>query len=264
MDELLRITDLSYKKKDTILKKINLFIGYNRWYTLIGNNGSGKTTLAHIIVGLIKDYSGDIEFNYMPFNKENLVELRDKMAIVFTNIDDNIVENNVYDEITFELKNMNYDNHFIEKAINEIDKLTNVKEFINKNTLDLTLEEKYMLVLTSVLIKKPKLLILDSCFTDISNSLKKRIYQIIKMYNDNNKITILNISNDIEDALLGNNIILLENKKIAFNETTKKVFNDNLLKNKPFIVNLSEFLKLYELIDENYFKEEELVDELWK
>ena len=261
MDELLRINDLSYKKK---LKKINLFIGYDRWYTLLGNNSSGKTILVKIIVGLIKDYTGEIEFNYMLLNKENLNEIRDKISVIFTNIDDNIVENNVYDEIAFELKNMNYDKSFIENAIDEIDKLTDIKSIINKNILDLTIEEKYLLVLTSALIKKPKLLILDSCFTNISNSFKKKIYQIIKKYNENNKLTVINITNDIEDALLGNNIILLENKKIAFNETTKKVFNDEMLKEKPFILNLSESLKLYELIDENYFNKEELVDKLWK
>ncbi len=264
MDELLKITDLSFKRNETILKKVNLFIGYDRWYTLLGKTGSGKTTLVKIIVGLLKDYSGDIEFNYMSLNSDNIREIREKISAIFTCIDDNIVENNVYDEITFELKNMNYNRDFIDEYIDDVDRYTGIKELIGKNVSDLSLEEKYMLVLTTALIKKPKLLILDECFTNISSSFKRKIYKIIKKYNEDNKMTVINITNDIEDSLLGNNIILLENKKIAFNETTKKVFNDGLLEEKPFILKLSESLKLYELIEDNYFTWEELVDALWK
>ncbi|MBP5408256.1 MAG: hypothetical protein J6Y42_03885, partial [Bacilli bacterium] len=65
-----------------------------------------------------------------------------------------------------------------------------------------------------------------------------------------------------------NNIILLENGQIKFNESVRKVFNDKLLTEEdvdlPFIVELSEYLKLYEVTDDNYYSMEELVDAVWK
>ena len=59
---------------------------------------------------------------------------------------------------------------------------------------------------------------------------------------------------------------ILANDK--FNESVRKVFNDKLLTEEdadlPFIVELSEYLKLYEVINDNYYSMEELVDAVWK
>jgi len=156
----------------------------------------------------------------------------------------------------------------IKQSIDEIDEYTDIKSFINKEITDLNLEEKYLLVLTSALIIKPKLLVIDETFSKLNQKLRKKLYNIIASYKEKNKLTVLNISQNLEDSLLGDKIILLENQKIVFNENVEKVFDDKLLtsenNNVPFIVKLSEYLRLYELIDKNYYNMEDLVDALWK
>lgn len=269
MDEILKITDLSFGYGDLkLIDKLNLLLNYNDWYTLIGKNGSGKTTLIKLICGLIDDYEGQIEFNFLKLTEENLFEIRTRMSILFSNVDDLIVEDNIYDEITFELKNMDYSDDLIEQSIDDINAYTRIKDFINKDIMDLTLEEKYILVLTSALIIKPKLLVIDETFSKLDKNLRKKLYDIINSYREDNKLTVLNITHNLEDSLLGNNIILLENGQIKFNESVRKVFNDKLLTEEdvdlPFIVELSEYLKLYEVTDDNYYSMEELVDAVWK
>lgn len=269
MDEILKITDLTFYYGDSKkISNLNLLLNYNDWYTLVGKNGSGKTTLVKIICGLLDNYDGNIEFNFLELNKENLFEIRTRMSVLFSNVDDLIVEDNVYDEITFELKNMDYSKDLIEQSIEEIDEYTHIKDIMEKDILELTLEEKYLLVLTSALIIKPKMLIIDETFSRLDKSLRKKLYNIINLYRDDNKLTVLNITHNLEDSLLGNNIILLEDGEIKFNESVKKVFDDKLLSEDnaklPFVVELSEYLKLYNVIKENYYDMEELVDALWK
>ncbi len=269
MNEILRISDLSFSYDEVkILNQINLSLNSNEWYTLVGKNGSGKTTLVKIVAGLLKDYNGEIEFNFLKLNQENLFEIRTRMSVLFNNIDDLIIEDNVYDEISFELKNMNYNKELIAQSIKAIDEYTHINDILDKEVNELDLEEKYILVLTSALIIKPKLLIIDETFSRLNTSLRKRLYKIIKSYKEDNKLTVLNITHDLEDSLIGDNIILLENGEVKFNESVEKTFDDKLLNennsNLPFIVNLSEYLKLYEVIKTNHYSMEDLVDTLWK
>ena len=268
MDELLKITDLTFFYDNTkIIDNLNLLLNYNDWYTLVGKNGSGKTTLVKLICGLLDNYEGKIEFNFLNLSEDNLFEIRTRMSILFSNVDDLFVEDNIYDEITFELKNMDYSKELIKQSIDEIDKYTHIKEIIDKDILELTLEEKYILVLTSALIIKPKLLVIDETVSKLSKSLRKRFYGIIRSYKSDNKLTVLNITHNLEDSLIGDNIILLEDGQIKFNESVKKVFDEKLVNEDnadlPFIIELSEYLKLYDVIKENYYDMEELVDAIW-
>jgi len=269
MDELLKISDLTFEYDGKrIFDKLNLQLNYNEWYTLINDGNSGATTLVKMISGLFDNYEGEIEFNFLKSNLENLYEIRTRMSVLFSDLDNQILTDNVYDEITFELDNMNYSEDLKEQFINDIDKYTNIKDILNKSINELSLEEKYVVTLASALIIKPKLLILDNTYTLLNKSLRKRLYDIIRIYKDDNKLTILNITNNLEDSLLGDNIIYLKNGEILFNERTEKVYNEKLLtddtETMPFMVKLSEYLKLYNLVDKNYYELEELVDVLWK
>ncbi|UQS82260.1 ABC transporter ATP-binding protein [Bombilactobacillus folatiphilus] len=62
-DELLKIVNLSYKKKQkTILQQVNLTLTAGHFIGLAGLNGAGKTTLMRLIAGVATDYQGQIFF----------------------------------------------------------------------------------------------------------------------------------------------------------------------------------------------------------
>lgn len=269
MDEILKIVDLTFKYGDKLIfDKLSLLLEYDNWYTLINDSASGATTLVKIISGLLKDYDGDIEFNFLNLNEKNLYEIRTRMSILFDDADNQILTDNVYDEITFELHNMNFGEDLIERYIDDIDKYTGIKSIISKSTAELDHEERCLVLLTSALIIKPKLLIIDETFSSMSKSERANFFNIIKNYNEENKITILNISNNLEDSLVGDYIIYLKDGKISFNERVQKVYDEKLLTEEteslPFIIKISEYLKLYDLTDKNYYSLEEMVEALWK
>ncbi len=268
MDEILKIRNLFFNYSQKIVfEDLNLTLNYNDWYTLLGNNGSGKTTLVKIICGLL-DFNGKIEFNFLDLNSKNISEIRTRMAVLFDDIDNQIIEDNVFDEITFQLKNMQYSKNEIIYAIDVINKFTHIKDIIEKEIIELTQWEKCLLILTSALIIHPKLLIIDETFSQLQKEEQQKLYNIILEYKKENKLTVLNITHDSEDTLLGDNIIVIEDHKVIYNERVEKIYDDRVLETKeyklPFIVELSNALKLYNLINKNYYNIEELVDELWK
>ena len=268
MDDILKIKKLTFGHTiDLLFEDLNLTLKYNEWYTLVGPNKVGKTTLVKIICGLIES-QGDIEFNFLTLNNKNLKEIRTRLSVLFSNIDKQIIEDNVYDEIIFELKNMNLSSLEIENRIKKIAEIIDIEPIIYKDIAELNDYEKYLVVLTSALIIKPKLLIIDQTFDNLSKSERNKLYNIISKYREIHKLTILNITSNLEDSLLGDNIVVLESGKIIANDKIMNIFNNKILNEKnsklPFVVELSEYLKLYELVDKNYYSLEDLVDAIWK
>ena len=253
MDDILKIKKLTFGHTiDLLFEDLNLTLKYNEWYTLVGPNKVGKTTLVKIICGLIES-QGDIEFNFLTLNNKNLKEIRTRLSVLFSNIDKQIIEDNVYDEIIFELKNMNLSSLEIENRIKKIAEIIDIEPIIYKDIAELNDYEKYLVVLTSALIIKPKLLIIDQTFDNLSKSERNKLYDIISKYREIHKLTILNITSNLEDSLLGDNIVVLESGKIIANDKIMNIFNNKILNEKnsklPFVVELSEYLKLYELVD---------------
>ncbi len=62
MTKIVAIENLnySYQKEHQILENINLDIGANEVFVLLGHNGAGKTTLLRLMLNFIKNYDGRI------------------------------------------------------------------------------------------------------------------------------------------------------------------------------------------------------------
>ena len=110
---MIKIENLSFKYKEGeyILKDINLEIKQGQSIALVGKNGSGKSTLAKLISGIIKPTKGLVmvdEINTK--DKKEYINLRKKIGVVFQNPENQILFNNIDDELSFALKNLELDN----------------------------------------------------------------------------------------------------------------------------------------------------------
>ena len=115
------------------------------------------------------------------------------------------------------------------------------------------------------ILKEPKILILDNALEGISNKERINILRILKRL----KITIVNFTNNSIDTLISDEIIIIGDGKVILHGSKRKVLEDEKFFEKndlelPFVINLSNKLKFYDLIDKVYFNEKKLVDDLWK
>ena len=122
-------------------------------------------------------------------------------------------------------------------------------------------------MISSALIHKPKILLLDESIYKLNASDKKLIFKVLKEYQKEYKLTIILITHDLEDTLLSDNILVLDRGKIVMYDTKEKIYQDEKLEklgfNLPFIVKLSHNLMLYDLLDKVYFDSGEVMDKLW-
>lgn len=257
---MINIKNLNFKYKNKIIfNDFNLDIK-NGITCMIGNNGCGKSTLAKILVGLL-DYEGSITIDDKEL-KDNKNELRKHIGIVFDNPNTQFIKETVYDDIAFILKNMNYSKEDINNNINEIVDFLSINDLVNKSYSELNNSDRQLVNLAAALVHKPNIVILDEALCidnkiDILKKLKKL------------KKTVIIISHDIEDTLISDNIVVIDDGKIVLMGNKKKIYKEEKLLNSlgyklPFIVELSNRLMFYDLIDHTVYDMKEMVDLLWK
>jgi energy-coupling factor transport system ATP-binding protein len=233
---MITVKNVNYKYKtgNFALSDITLEIKDNEFISIIGKNGSGKSTFSKLISGLVKFKTGEIKVNDLDLsNKKQALEIRKNIAIVFQNPENQIIFDKVYDDMAFGLKNLGFSKDEIDLRIDEALKQVNMFEFKNAYTSELSLGQKQRIAIASSIAIKPKVLILDEPTTMLDPASKKQIYDIVKSLKENG-ITIIYITNFIDEILLSDRTIIFENGKIK-NDFYKKDLIQNL-----------EFLKDFE------------------
>lgn len=208
---MIKIQNLSYmyNKKDLILDNINLQINNGEAISIIGKNGCGKSTLLKLVAGIMKPSSGNIFIDDIDIYKRN--NFRKEVGIVFQNPDTQILFPKVYDDIEFALKNLSLEDR--KKRIQNALKKVNLIDKEEQDTYTLSLGQKQRVNIASVLAIDPNYILLDETTTMIDSKEKDNIYQIIKELKKENK-TVIFVTNNINEILLSDKIIILKDKKI--------------------------------------------------
>ena len=269
MGNIIKIDELTYKiKNKKILNNISLNIEKNTWISIVGPNGSGKSTLIKILAGLLP-YEGYININNLVLDEENIKEIIRNLKVVLDNLDNQLIGETVEDDLAFPLENLNYSKEEIKKNIEQISDKFNIKHLLNQNIKDITNSEKQLVSIASALIINPKILILDDAIHQLEPDIKNKFLNNLKQYKKEHKLTIIMVTHNLEDTLYSDKIIILNNgKKVAEGTPLSILKQDELLKEnsltQPFIIELSQKLMLYDLIEHIYLDERKLIGDLWK
>ena len=156
MGSILKIENLKkeYNKK-IILNNINLNVKEGRIYGFLGPNGAGKSTTIRIILGLIKEYNGDIKIFNCNLSK-NRIEILERIGA--------LVESPEYYEHLSAYDNLKVWAIMKNVALSIIDEVLNIVNLYNnkdKKVKNFSLGMKQRLGIAQALINNPDFLILD-------------------------------------------------------------------------------------------------------
>lgn len=212
---MIKIQNLKFKYRDEkyIIKDINLEINKGECITIVGKNGSGKSTLAKLISGIMKPTKGDVlidEINTR--DKKQYINLRKKIGIVFQNPENQIIFNNIDDELSFALKNLKLDD--IDLRIDEALKKVKLDKKEIGELDELSLGQKQRITIAGVLAVNPEYIIFDEPTTMIDSEGKEAVYKIIETLKESG-YTIIYITNNTEEIMLADKIMILDDGKIA-------------------------------------------------
>lgn len=267
--DILEIKNLGFRYKNKfIFEDFNLNIKRGSWVTIAGPNGAGKTTLVKILAGLEKSYS-DIKIFNMPLKKKNLYSIRKEIGFVFDTPDNFFACETVEDELAFSLENMAVQPNTIQRKINEISKLLRIDNLLKENPYNLSGGEKQKVALGCALMLEPRILILDESLLMIDINERESILKILSDYNKKKRVTIISFTHNLEEAIYSDRLVILNHGKIVVDGSFPEVFDEERVMRKiglevPFTIELSQKLRVYNVIDNLELDIERLVSKIWK
>ena len=215
---IINLTDISfsYPGEPEVLDKLNLQFSRNEKTGLMGPNGSGKTTLFHIIMGLLKPLSGNIEIFGKPAKEEkDFIDVRKRIGLLFQDADDQLFSPTVLEDVAFGPLNLGKSkDEAIDIAIKTLEFL-DLAGFEDRLTYKLSGGEKRLVSLATVLAMEPEALLLDEPTTGLDDKTKTNIKRALSEL-DLSYILIsheFDLLSDITDS-----IYIMDKGKIIFDE----------------------------------------------
>jgi len=207
--------DFSYNSETHAVNNISFSVEKGSYTCIIGHNGSGKSTIAKLLLGLLEKEKGDIYFDNLELNYDNLNEIRTKVGIVFQNPDNQFIGATVADDIAFGLENHQVPHeemqHLIELHANKVDMIN----YLEHEPTKLSGGQKQRVAIAGVLAMHPDILIFDEATSMLDPQGKKEINDAIFDLHEDSDITILSITHDIEEVSKADYVLVMDSGKLV-------------------------------------------------
>jgi zinc transport system ATP-binding protein len=246
----LEVSDVSISYNDNLaIDKVNFSVDEGDLLGIVGPNGAGKTTLFRAILGL-QNYVGVIKlFGYEGKKYHPLLPLIGYVsqkvnfetnfpATVFEIVEMGLLPEKKLHKSAILLQDCGCCWNRVYKKINKNhDKVTEALRTVNLESLkdrrigELSGGELQRVFIAKALVKDPILLILDEPVTGVDIDTQNKFYDVIKRINNENKITIVWSSHDLEAISKLANRVACMNRKLFFHGKKEEFFsNKDLLK----------------------------------
>ena len=185
----------------------------------IGPNGAGKSTTIKMLTGILYPDGGSIEILGIDPTKARR-KLAYEIGTVFGQKEQLWMHLTAYDNFKFFGAIYDISEKETEKRINELCKLFDLEEFINRPVRNLSLGQRIRCEIVASLIHKPKILFLDEPTIGLDPVVKDNIRKLIKKMNKEYNTTIFLTSHDITDIeKLCKRVIIVNDGKIVMDDS---------------------------------------------
>lgn len=201
-------------------------------------------------------------------NEDSIYTIRKRMSFVLYRHINTFVGETVKDEIAFGLESLAMSKDDITALITSESRLFKLTDLLERDPNSLGSSDKVKMKILSSLIIKPQILVIDNVLSELDYLDKILVFDILDEYKKNGGI-IINITNDIEETLYSDRIIIIYNDKLVCDGKTLSVLNEEKLLKRlelglPFMIELNKYFMDYGMINKYYLTNEKLVGALWK
>ena len=213
------------------LKEVDIRISEGEIITFIGANGAGKTTTLMSICGIVPPRAGEILFMGQPIQDlppNEIVSLgicqvpEGRRIFPFLTVAENL------DMGAFLRSNKNEIKRDME-YIYELFPILAERRHQAGDTLSSS--EQQMLAISRALMAKPRLLLMDEPSLGLAPIIVKRIFNIIKKINTENKTTIFLVEQNANQALkVAHRGYVMETGRVTFSDTAENLMANDAVR----------------------------------
>ena len=208
VDENIIVDGISFKQEG--LQKI----------AIAGESGAGKTTLLKMISGHAQPTGGTILFDGERVIGPDEKLLLGHKEIAYLSQDHDLLHNYKVEELIW------FENHLSHDEAATLFGVCQIDHLLKRRTDQLSGGEKQRIALCMLLIKSPKLLVLDEPFSNLDLIHKRALKTVIEDIGKKLQITCMLTSHDPHDTLSwADEIIVMKEGKIVQQGTPEAIYN---------------------------------------
>ena len=228
-----------YKKRDVdgnviateeILKGVDLTIKKGEFIALLGRNGSGKTTFSKQLNAILRPSEGTVTVDEMGTkDADKLYEIRQRVGMVFQNPDNQMVAASVEEEVAFGPENLGMESDTIVARVKQA--LEQVRMWKRRKTAPNHLSggQKQRIAIAGILAMHPDYIVLDEPTAMLDPKGRKEVMEALQRLNQEQEMTVILITHDMEEAALAGRVILLADGQVRFDGTPEDFFGEDAL-----------------------------------
>lgn len=209
-----------------VLDNISFSVNKGDLLGVIGPNGAGKTTLFSCMLGLFKDYQGEVRIFGHDIRKNNNLILQSIGYIPQQKSIEQGFPATVQEIVSLGLiGKKNSSKEKVDSALEMVD----LPGQNHRRIGELSGGQQQRVLIAKALVSEPKLLILDEPTTSVDVETQNKFYTLVKNLNLKNMLSIIWASHDLDAVNKIANKVMCLNRSMFFHGDTSEFFGSNEL-----------------------------------
>ena len=206
------------------LRGLDLRVEPGQFVAIIGHNGSGKSTLVKLLTAVLYPTEGEIRIEGIPVREENQWEIRERVAVVFQDPDDQLVMNRVADDVAFGPENLGLPREEIQKRVAFALGALGLDGIAGTLIEDLSPGQKQRVAIAGSLAMRPRFLILDEPTSLLPAPTANRLISTVKELNRREGMGVLHVTHSMSEATLFDRVVVMDEGRKVMDGTPAEVF----------------------------------------
>lgn len=227
MQPIIKVANLSYHYNSIpSLDHISFTVDKGDFLGIIGPNGAGKTTLFQCMLGIVNDFSGEI--NLFGFDIRQNKKMLQRIGYVPQKKSvEQAFPATVSEIVSLGMIGKKINKESIDSAIEFVE----LGAYRNKRIGELSEGQQQRVIIAKALVKQPDLLILDEPTTGIDSAAQQRFYDLLTKLNKDKGITIVWSSHDMNAVeKLASKVACIDRKLFFHGESEDFFGNEERMK----------------------------------
>ena len=227
--EMLRTDNISFSYNEdghNAVDGLSVCVHRGEFVAVLGANGCGKSTLAKHFNAILLPQKGTVLVEGIPTaDEDRLLDIRQKVGMVFQNPDNQIVATIVEDDVAFALENLGVPPAEMRVRVDEAMELAGIAKYKDKAPYKLSGGQKQRVAIAGVIAMRPDCLVLDEATAMLDPRGREKVMRTVHALNREHGITVVHITHDMEEAAQADRVIVMDAGRIAMEGTPKEVFS---------------------------------------
>jgi energy-coupling factor transporter ATP-binding protein EcfA2 len=213
------------------LRGINLVIPAGQFCGIVGPNGAGKSTLCYALSGFVPHfyrgiYDGQVIVGGRKMTETALSQLAGEIGLVFQNPFNQIsgARFTVREEVAFGLENLAVPREEMQERVAQVLEQTGLSDLADRSPYTLSGGQQQRLAIASMLVMRPKLLVLDEPTSQLDPLGTKEIFVVLHELVKQGETTVILTEHKLERlASSVDRVIVLHDGQIIDDGPPQKV-----------------------------------------